>query len=398
MLKVLENNKRQKITENDEVEPIQLTEKPADLFQRILDNIDRYSYLWDDTFAGPITKKELLSHITGFQSLAKVDSETDSNKNKIKLKKIPKAPLTIPVAPKFQTEARLSIKDKQSLKTSEELEMEEINKKKALIESQIKMNQDTVKQLDSYEKPVFQKKESTVFKEFNFQTSERSSKHSEFRKKNIEKLEEKREVEKSLMEDKKQEEKNNQEKKIKFYNSWGQNLHKPDENNENIGQFVSLKSKIEGVLMRKEDEDVKFEQSPKAKVVKRHLTTPKSPELSVKKRWEFSEKIKALKTTEELELEKMTHSAFKARPIPKSIFSAQKDPLKRTPTEKKTEIQEFNITQVRKKNILTTEEIELQTHCKDFKATELDKKIFENTLESILGKEKRSLCHSSSWV
>jgi hypothetical protein len=65
MSKVLPNNKRQKLTENDdEVMP---SEKPLDLFQRILDNIDKYNYLCDDAFAGPITKKELLCHISGIQ-------------------------------------------------------------------------------------------------------------------------------------------------------------------------------------------------------------------------------------------------------------------------------------------------------------------------------------------
>ena len=71
---------------------------------------------------------------------------------------------------------------------------------------------------------------------------------------------------------------------IKFFNSWVPNFHKPEENNEKVDQFVSLKSKVEGVLMRQVDENVKYENSPVLKVIKRHLTTPKSPELSVKKR------------------------------------------------------------------------------------------------------------------
>lgn len=202
----------------------------------------------------------------------------------MKLKKIPKAPLTVPIAPKFQTETRLATKDKQSLKTSEEIELEEINKKKALLESQIKINQDSVKHLDNYEKPVFAKKEATTFKEFSFHTTERSSKHSEFRKKNIEKLEEQKEAEKVIKEDKKHEEKNKQEKILKIYNAWNPNSNKTENNPEKPKQFVSLKSTLEGMLMRHEDEEIRLEQSPRTKLLKRQLTTPKSPELSVKKR------------------------------------------------------------------------------------------------------------------
>lgn len=364
--------KRQKLTENDEEDGAKPTEqKPLDLFQRILDNIDKYNYLCDDEFAGPITKKELLSHISGLHAAPKVESESDSNANlmgtscnkaKFKLKKIPKAPLTVPIAPKFQTDARLATKDKQSIKTSEEIEMEEINKQKALLESQIKLNQDSVKHLDSYEKPVFTKKESTTFKEFSFHTSERSNKHSEFRKKNIEKLEEQKEAEKVIKETRKYEEKSKQEKILKLYNAWNPASLKPDSNAEKPKQFVSLKTTLEGMLMRNEDQQMVVEQSPKAKMLKRQLTTPRSPQLSVKKRCEFSEKVKELKTTEDIELEQMSLSAFKARPMPKCLFSSQNDPLKKTPVEKKTEFHEFNITQVKKKNLLTTEEIELQMH------------------------------------
>lgn len=80
MSKVLQNNKRQKLTENDEEDSSKPAERPMDLFQRILDNIDKYNYLCDDAFAGPITKKELLSHISGIQSLPKGDSDSGSNK------------------------------------------------------------------------------------------------------------------------------------------------------------------------------------------------------------------------------------------------------------------------------------------------------------------------------
>lgn len=76
------------------------------------------------------------------------------------------------------------------------------------------------------------------------------------------------------------------------------------------------------------------DQSP-SKQIKKHLTTPRSPQLSSKKRCEFAEKTKILKTTEELQLEEMNNSAFKARPVPTRLFSAWKEPVKLPSTEKK---------------------------------------------------------------
>ena len=91
-------------------------------------------------------------------------------------------------------------------------------------------------------------------------------------------------------------------------------------------------------------------------------TTPKSPNLSVRKRGEFTEKTHYNKTTEEIELEKAAQNEFKARPVPKKIFSDYKPIAGRTPSEKKTSFKEFNLSQVKQKQILTTEELELQNN------------------------------------
>jgi hypothetical protein len=301
---------------------------------------------------------------------------------------LPKAPLTVPKAPKFQTDQRLSLKEKPAMPSSEEIELEEINRMRATVESQIKANQNTVKVIDNYSKPMLPKKEITTFKEFKLSTVERSSRHSEFRKQNMAKVDEQKEMLKQKEEQKKKEEQQKKEEELKYYN-YRTGLLKSEERSESESQkqaFVSLKSKLEGVLVRPEKVQSQRVNSPVSKSRTRQLTTPLSPQLSVKKRCEFVERTKDLKSTEELEIERMEQNSFKARPLPRKILSAYKPVIGNTPSGKKTEFREFNLSQVKRKQILTTEEIELQNHCKDFKAIELDYKMFEDDFETVLGR------------
>lgn len=83
----------------------------------------------------------------------------------------------------------------------------------------------------------------------------------------------------------------------------------------------------------------------------------------------------------------MSKSGFKARPCPSKMLSGTKIVLL-TPSMKKTEFKEFNLSQIKKKQLLTTEELDLQTHSREFKATELDRKMFEKSIEDILGRDK----------
>jgi hypothetical protein len=82
----------------------------------------------------------------------------------------------------------------------------------------------------------------------------------------------------------------------------------------------------------------------------------------------------------------MNRSGFKARPMPKKTFSAYKAITGNTPSGKKTEFKEFNLSQIKKKMLLTTEEIELKDHSKEFKAIEINPKLFDKRIEDILGK------------
>lgn len=246
-------HKRRKVTENDENNPDQASNRPIDLFQRIWNNIDKYSYLCEEGFAGPITKKELLSRLTGFQSGCKSNSDHEQMNQRLKTKKVPKAPLTVPRAPVFQTDSRVHLKDKQKLSSSEQLELNEINQMRAKVENQIKANQESIKQLAAYEKPQLPKKESTAFKEFNLQTGDRSSKHSEFRKKNQEKIQELREKEKLEEDQRKREESLKREQDLKFYNYSNPKTCVEIKPKSQDG-FVSLKSILDVALIRPEKE------------------------------------------------------------------------------------------------------------------------------------------------
>lgn len=247
--------------------------KPNDLYQRILNNIEKYNYLCDEEFAGPITKKEILAHLTEQRSNAEVHLKVTSSR--------PRAPLTVPMAPKFKTEERLSLKEKSQLQSSEELELEEIRRMREVVEMQRKMNEEKVKEIEKYSKPFLKKKETTTFQEFRLSTEARSEKHSEFRKQNKEKLEEKRELEKAKNEQKKMEEKLKCQKILKHYNhSRGISEQSMDETRQ---EFISLRSQLEKALTRKEQQDL-LVNSPAEKIKPRRLTTPHSPSLSVKKR------------------------------------------------------------------------------------------------------------------
>jgi hypothetical protein len=261
-----------------------------------------------------------------------------------------------------------------------------------VVEMQRKRNEEKVREIEKYAKPFLKKKETTTFEEFKLSTEVRSEKHSEFRKQNMEKLEEKRELERARREQTKKEEQIKCQKILKHFNhSRGISENSKDGDKK---EFVSLKSQLEKALTRKEQQEL-LVKSPAEKIKPRQLTTPHSPTLSVKKRCEFAEKTKQLKTTEELEIEMMSKSGFKARPCPSKMLSGTKIILL-TPSVKKTEFKEFKLSQVKKKQLLTTEELELQSHSKEFKASELNKKMFEKSIEDILGKEKSKLANPST--
>lgn len=253
--------------------------KPNDLYQSILDNIDKYSYLCESEFAGPITKKEILAHLTGQKISSKDNSDTTSDKTGVK------APLTVPQAPKFRTDERMNLKDKPKQAT-EDLELAEIEKMRAEVDAQRKVNQERVKSLSKYERPIFKKTKSTTFNEFKLNTDGRSSKHSEFRKQNFEKLEQ----DKAMKEQKERVIK--EQKEIEVKKSFAYYSHKPalernDNKSESEGQtqaFVSLRSQLENALVRKENDQKMHLNSPESRSKNRPLTTPRSPCLSVKKR------------------------------------------------------------------------------------------------------------------
>ena len=262
--------------------------KPNDLYKSILDNIDRYSYLCESEFAGPITKKEILAHLTGQKVSSKENSDTTSDKTGVR------APLTVPHAPKFKTDERMNLKDKLQ-KASEDLELAEIQEKRAEVEAQRKANQERVKSLSKYERPIFKKTKSTTFSEFKLNTDERSSKHSEFRKHNIEKLEQDK-VEKEQREKSLKEQKELEVKKSLVYYSHKPALEKNEERSESEGKsqaFVSLRNQLENALVRKEDGQNLHLNSPesRSKSKSRRLTVPKSPSFSLKKRFDFNEKM-----------------------------------------------------------------------------------------------------------
>jgi hypothetical protein len=356
--------------------------KPTDLYQNILDNIDKYSYLCESEYAGPITKKQILAHLTGNKWSSKDNSDTASeNKTGIK------APLTVALAPKFKTEERMSLKDR-SHQASEDLELAKIDKMRAEIDAKRKLNQDRVKSLSKYEKPIFKKTKSTIFSEFKLNSDDRGSKHSEFIKQNMEKLEQEKVLKQQKENTLKQQKELDAKKSFAYYNQKPA-LEKNEEKSESESQaqaFVSLRSQLETVLVRKNKEQKLHLNSPESRSKNRQLTTPRSPGLSVKKRYEFNEKNLNIKSTEELELDEMSRSGFKARQMPTKTFSAYKPISGNTPSGKKTEFKEFNLSQIKGKKILTTEEIELKDHSKEFKATELNPKLFDRKIEDILGR------------
>jgi hypothetical protein len=355
--------------------------KPADLYQNILDNIDKYSHLCESAYAGPITKRQILAHLTGNKWSIKDNSDTASEKTGVK------APLTVALAPKFKTDERMMLKDR-SHQASEDLELAKIDKMRAEIDVQRKLNQDRVKSLSKYEKPIFKKTKSTTFSEFNLNSDDRGSKHSEFIKQNMEKLEQQKAL-KQQEQNMLKEQKEQDTKKLFAYYSKKPALEKSEDKCESESQaqaFVSLRSQLETMLVRKNKQQKLHLNSPESKSKNRKLTTPRSPGLSVKKRCEFNEKNLNIKSSEELEIEEMSRSGFKARQMPSKTFSAYKPISGNTPSGKKTEFKEFNLSHIVGKKILTTEEIELKDHSKEFKATELNPKLFDRKIEDILGR------------
>ena len=150
---------------------------------------------------------------------------------------------------------------------------------------------------------------------------------------------------------------------------------------------MSLKSQLENALKREEKIDESILNSPSAKVKRKLLTTPKSPPLSVKKRCEFVEKTKNVQSTEEILLQDIKNNEFRARPMPKKVFDAYKPVAGNTPSAKKTDFKEFNLSEVKKKQLLTSDELYLQEHGQGFKAMELNPKIFEKKISDLLSEK-----------
>ena len=73
--------------------------------------------------------------------------------------------------------------------------------------------------------------------------------------------------------------------------------------------------------------------------------------------------------------------------MPKKVFSAYKPVTGNTPSEKKTSFKEFNLCQVQKKNLLTTEELELRNNPKNFRALEINPKLFEKKISDLLSEK-----------
>jgi hypothetical protein len=67
---------------------------------------------------------------------------------------------------------------------------------------------------------------------------------------------------------------------------------------------VPLANQLQDSLIRPEDNTVILQSPEETEKFKKQLTTPRSPNLSVKKRGELSQIKKNLKSTEQMELEK----------------------------------------------------------------------------------------------
>ncbi|CAI2386835.1 unnamed protein product [Moneuplotes crassus] len=359
----------------------QKKQKPVDLYQTILGNIDKYSYLCDNQFAGPITKHKILDPLYE----KKEDNCNVTEKlSQSSAKEALKLAVTVPKGPSFKTDLRLKLREDSNVRSSEELELERIQELKSLLQKQKKSNKNTIKALQEYQKPVMKKKQNTTVKEFKLSTDQRSSKHSEFRKQNMEKIAQ-NEAARKLNEKNEQKEQEEKAKKLLSYYNKSSAL-KPQEK-EQSEKFVSLQNQISNALFRTDSEELPNFESPTKKKIVRHLTTPKSPPLSVKKRGEFTEKAKNLKSTEEIQLEDIEKNKFQALPMPTKIFDEYKPVTGNTPSGKKTTFKEFNLSQIKKKQLLTTDELELLNNPKEFRALEFNPKMFEKKVCEILSEK-----------
>jgi hypothetical protein len=127
-------SKRQKTGEDSEVS-VHKVPKPADLFERILQNIEKYQFLLDDEFAGPITRKELIEPMSGIKS----DRGSSCKKmGKSSISKMIKNGLTVPAAPKFKTDSRVTMrKDKNNSYSTEEIKVKEMEEMRSKLGKQI---------------------------------------------------------------------------------------------------------------------------------------------------------------------------------------------------------------------------------------------------------------------
>lgn len=304
-------------------------------------------------------------------SKVRFPTENIDEKNQYKLA------VTVPKAPTFSTDKRIG---KTQAKSSEEIELEKIENLKQLLLQQKKSNKETIQGLKQYHKPLMKKKENTVVKEFKLTTDKRSVKHSQFRKQNLEKLQKEEELQKIQLDEKKKLQEEQTKKALKYYNKAAALKSNKSTDQAGKNSFVSLKNQVNSALMREDAEVPKFE-SPTRRPKEIQLTTPRSPPLSVKKRGEFSSKTKMIKTTEQLEMEEMRRNEFKATLMPKQIFAAYKPITGNTP--KKTTFKEFNLSQTPKKQMFTSEELELLNNPKNFKARELDPKLLTKKVQKL---------------
>lgn len=254
--KMISSNKRRKTDENDEISFTHKT-KPVDLYHKILENIDKYSYMCDEEYAGPITKKEILAHVSHKRRLENEGSDSYSNKGR---GSVPSAPVTIPISPKFKTDDRIALKEKKNNLSTEQLELLEIERLKQAIKDNIQANRKSLvhakssKGLERLNTENGNKQSKQIeFKEFNFQTEARSSRHSEFRKQNFEKLQEQKDYDKFKEEENKRKEVEKQKKMLKYYNNKAGVQENKQENGE-TQKFESLKNVLEKALMRTDDD------------------------------------------------------------------------------------------------------------------------------------------------
>ena len=157
-------------------------------------------------------------------------------------------------------------------------------------------------------------------------------------------------------------------------------------------EFVSLRTQIDKMLLREEALEL---SGGSARGQKRELTRPASPRFALTNRSSLGKSDKRRLTTEEMTLQEMRESSYKARRLNKRILYS-KVPLgvPNVPERPQTTFTEFNRSFRSKtpeagedstpgaessalKRRLTSEELELLQHQRSFRARSLNRKILK---------------------